>query len=744
MPRVTGQGAWAKARTSRARSQRWYQRRVHRASNAYDPDAAGMQDPKWSPTAEPPPEQPPKLCKAVIFRMVLLSRARALWEVSYDEHLLHEAKEAPELRLQVASVYAAQISSYRARLKDERLAGRYDLKTDRMVRDTTAQLRRRRNQLDIPFSILARSISYFNQRVPARVWKDQQKALRIVHRDTCMRLLDAMLEVEPAPPWLESQLVAVFGVDQNNCWQAAANSKRGEHRGAERLNAQGMPISIRSETVLNIVQRQIPFTEALLSPDEIKLVKDKGPYTEDPQLVKLLLDPNAVQQSEGEWMSTLMYLLGGGDDNGRNWSDTLRSELTQLPTTEREVMDRVLGKPNEKPNGPSPMKFRPSIPNCETQSFSDVAKMWAVLLTHCLRSCICVVIFCDGQLVELLRTCKRRWPVEYKRILIGNGHFHSLSHLTFCLNEGFWWCCLCTFALWQGKRKQIYHQMKDLQHDNAKHCLDFHRVNAAGILAYLVLDVVHPPPRLLLRDWRAYMSMVRVAGGIVILNYLLHAAAPILAFQRAIRAGPARGKECTRCMAFAFHCHRCFAFKVKSVYISLITLMGLACAHPKLQKVLENCCTITLLGRIWVAYDRLLEFLNDMQLKRGTAFRGFDTQLHFTHYLKALVHVDAAWKEAEGAGTAMDDGIASYLTNDVAEMRRMLRATLGTDLTKMVTGNALWHTGIPVPLDGGDYRERTPWEWRDAVTNGTSRGKGRAHPMGWKAFVEEWLAEHWL
>ena len=168
----------------------------------------------------------------------------------------------------------------------------------------------------------------------------------------------------------------------------------------------------------------------------------------------------------------------------------------QLPLTEREVVDRVLGKPSEKPSGPSWMQVRKSIPNCETQSFMDVQKMHANLLTYCFVSCICMVIYCDGQLVDLLRTCKRRWPSDYKRVLIGNGMFHSSAHLDFCLNEGYWCCCLCTFATWQHKRKQIYRQMKDLQHDNAKHCHDFHRVNAAGILAYLVLDVQHPPPSL--------------------------------------------------------------------------------------------------------------------------------------------------------------------------------------------------------------------------------------------------------
>ena len=55
----------------------------------------------------------------------------------------------------------------------------YDAKADKQIRDTVAVLRRRRSAHVIPFSTWARSVSYFNQRVPTRVWKDQQRGLRI-------------------------------------------------------------------------------------------------------------------------------------------------------------------------------------------------------------------------------------------------------------------------------------------------------------------------------------------------------------------------------------------------------------------------------------------------------------------------------------------------------------------------------------------------------------------------------------
>jgi hypothetical protein len=75
-----------------------------------------------------------------------------------------------------------------------------------------------------------------------------------------MKLLDAMLEHEPPLPWPRNQYVAAFAVDQCNIWQAAKKTKRGAFRGTERLDADGMPVVIRSTTILNIVQREVPFT----------------------------------------------------------------------------------------------------------------------------------------------------------------------------------------------------------------------------------------------------------------------------------------------------------------------------------------------------------------------------------------------------------------------------------------------------------------------------------------------------
>ena len=447
-----------------------------------------------------------------------------------------------------------------------------------------------------------------------------------------------------------------------------------------------------------------------------------------------VLNPVAVLAARWMWVTFMLSLL----------APPVNPPLVRmLPVSEAEVIERLLGKPAEKPTGPSALKIHPPVPKCETQSHQDVCKMWKALMCYCSVLCICVVIIPDGQLTDLLRTEKRREPEEYKRILIGNGPFHSHSHFSFVMNEGYWKALLATFATeFLKKQKQIYEIMKDLQHDNAKHCLDFHRVSAAGIVAYLLLDVKQPPPRLLISDPRAYRALVRHAGGSIILTYLFFAAIPILYWQRMIRAG--KGSEITMLYAYAFHCFGSLGRKFKSVFICMIALMGLRCAHPKLVKVLEATCVISFLGRTWIAKDRFLEYVNLLQQKRSTAFRGYDSQIQFSSLLKPLVHVDTAWKMADGQGVGIDDGIPEYLHHDVSAIRRGLRAKLGTDLTIVHAGNPLWHTGNAVPLDGGDYRERAPDDYVWAVCAGDSAGKGRKKRMDWKTWATAFVGHHWF
>ena len=390
------------------------------------------------------------------------------------------------------------------------------------------------------------------------------------------------------------------------------NAKKGHFHGTERLNNQGMPVHIRSETVVNSAQRHVPFTLGMLTSDEVKLISERGPYTEDYCNVLAVLEPVTIKKQLWDGMEELVELVKDGFD-----------ELDELSTreAERRISEDLLGRPPPHPGGKTHVHIPPSIPNCDTKAFKDVFKFIPFLLSYCLLSMICLVIHADGQTVEILRACKRRWPHEYKFVMIAQGYFHALVHFIFCINFGWWPAMLCTFARWLHKDKQIYEEMKDLQNNNATHALDFHRVSSAGILCFLLLSVQNPPPSLFISDPQLYFSMVNHEGGIVILQYLLHGGSPILRYQRAIRKGV--GSICKQMMAYSLHAHRSLAFKTKSVLINMTCLMGMCCAHPKIQQVLEASGSLSLFGDFLMAFDRYIEYINNLQLKRATAFRGY-------------------------------------------------------------------------------------------------------------------------
>lgn len=549
MPRAGTRNAWAKPASRRhARWAREPQRR-----QAVSQPTAGLPDPQWgSPgggaaegavaSAETLIVPEAKLSRAAAWRSWIVFRAGRLWSCDYAHFLNLERLEVPELREKVVQTCLGQMSIYRERLTNPHQIAAYDAKTERMIRDQTAVLRRRANQFDIPFSVDARSQSYFNQRVPKRVWKDQQHGLVILHRDSTEKVARTMVEVQPAPPFIANMHVACFGVDQCNHWQASQFSKKGEFRGAERLNKLGMPVTIRSETVLNVVQRLLPFTAPMLTPQEVQLIQANGPYTEDKNNVFAVLNPQRLEREMWSWVACMLLLL---------------MPQEELPDSEEQIVERILGKPRIKPIGRSEFRIHPPIPKCETQSYEDCSKMIMYLSALVTQYCVCIIIFCDGQLEEMLRSCLINHFSQFKRVLIGNGHFHAYVHFLFCGNTGYWLCCLCTFSRWQGKRKQIYQFMKDLQHDNARHVLDFHRTNVAGILSYLILDVTNPSPRLLLRDPQGYLALVHVAGGIVMLQYLFRFGLVAIFWQRTMREGG--GKAVTLCIAYAFHFHRACA-----------------------------------------------------------------------------------------------------------------------------------------------------------------------------------------
>ena len=187
-------------------------------------------------------------------------------------------------------------STYRRRITGE-AAEAYDARKDARVRDCAAILRRGHNQRDWSFSVLARSISYFNQRVPAAVWNEECNARRLASRPTCIRLLEAAVACEPPTEYPLQHLVAVFGADQTFKWMGANKNAKG-HRGAERVDEQGLPIKIKHLVYVNSIRLRMPATLPSLSAAKVMYLRAcKTAYTEDFADIFPYLSTNAVRSA---------------------------------------------------------------------------------------------------------------------------------------------------------------------------------------------------------------------------------------------------------------------------------------------------------------------------------------------------------------------------------------------------------------------------------------------------------------
>lgn len=654
--------------------------------------------------------------------------APVLMSTNYADHLELEDAAAAEQRSAVGQFF--EPSSYRARLHGERLEA-YDGRTADRQRDSVAHLRRAVNQRSWSFSTLARSISWMNQRVPKRVWRGETKAGRLAAPDTCKRLLEAAAKLLLVPFTLHRS-VAVFGTDQTYAWQGMSKTAK-NHRAVERVDAAGMPIEIKHLVYVNSVQVLLPHNFPALNGVELLQIAQHGPYTEPYYNLLPPLNPARVQQDLRSYAAEVAQHL----------RDALPAGASVNSITMRAIAQATFGYPDTDPRGPTPIRITPPLLDTDTKSYNDLMKIfsWCLRFVAHLITLICLILFGDGQTVLRARDLKRKFPKTYKRLLIGCGFFHHLAHLLFALNEGFWLCFCCACAAKLGKEK-VYKQMKNLEHDNWKHVVTFFQVLTVACLSFILQDVSDPPPELFLRDHDAYAARVHHAGGKVILAFLKHAGYVLSVWQRAGRSGD--GARCRQLLGYSFHVMRSVAHKVGSVHIALIALTGLYCAHPKLQAVLMACSSISLLGRRGrnMFIDRFLETINNLQQKRMSSFVGFETGLHNTHLLQPMLHVDHAWQDATQGHTPTDDIMTLSMMVEARKLQDWFLELCGTDLTVDDDENPFHHTGNPVSLERGDYRERKPWEWIWRVAAGLVAGKGRSseRPLSWSAYVNAFIA----
>ena len=159
--------------------------------------------------------------------------ARSLWADDYAPFMEAERAEARE------SYMSLPQSRYRRRLKGA-AAEIYDEKAASRLGRNAAVLARGLNTQAWTFTIIARSISYFCQRVPQRVLQDELDDRRIASQGTCNKILKQMVAVQPPVDFIAQGHVFVMGADQTYCWRGA--KKRGaQHRGA---GVQGFPFPL--------------------------------------------------------------------------------------------------------------------------------------------------------------------------------------------------------------------------------------------------------------------------------------------------------------------------------------------------------------------------------------------------------------------------------------------------------------------------------------------------------------------
>jgi hypothetical protein len=266
-----------------------------------------------------------------------------------------------------------------------------------------------------------------------------------------------------------------------------------------------------------------------------------------------------------------------------------------------------------------------------------------------------------------------------------------------------------------------------------------------GIYCFLVTDVTDPPPELFLRNPTAYRRQVRSASATVLLFFLQHVGIPTLQWQKAAREGNGATNEVLH--AHMFHACRCWAFKPNCTLTSLLALISYFCTHAKIAAVVHAYSSVSLLGRIGMAVDRLLEYINLLQQRRMNAYSGFDTALHNTHLLQAMLHVDHAYQEATNGHPPSESPVTNSMIFQIREVQDLCLRLCGSNLTIPDPRNHFWYTGNPVPLEAGDYRFRKPWLWRDRVAQGTSTGAGRSSnrpgdAQTAEAYVRDAFANH--
>ena len=133
--------------------------------------------------------------------------------------------------------------------------------------------------------------------------------------------------------------------------------------------------------------------------------------------------------------------------------------------------------------------------------------------------------------------------------------------------------------------------------------------------------------------------------------------------------------------------------------------------------------------------DRYLEYLNNVQGERDGKFAAFETGIHYTEDLTAMIHVEQMWETSQNGQSPLHDPVRQSTLNAAEVVRRDLLDKLGSDLTVADDYNPFFHTGSRVKLSSGSARSYRPWEDIQNVADGRTAGKDRVTRETWNAHI---------
>ena len=378
---------------------------------------------------------------------------------------------------------------------------------------TVAATARERSRQIIPFSIVAKSISWLMQRVPNRVWNAELRLRRLVSKTYALKVLRAALLCRPPPSFkAHSELVGFAYADQTYIMQGSSSKPQR----VQYIDGQNLPVQIERETVLNMVDIPVP---CAVTPqlDAVALAEIQRDGVYRPPFTDVLphLSPDRVRTNLVSFLASILTLVAARAAELGCSCDHLSAE---------DIAKVVVGRPNVDPGGPTYFTILETERQCSTQSYDDGFKI--IRKVHRAMGMRPVIrLGGDGQLVLLLSYLKRRFPQAHKHILIDSGDFHAFAHFMFALNELYWCCFICCCAR-ELEIDNVYERMPNLENNNYEKVRSLHNPITVAILVFFLTRVQRPSPLLLMANPMAYKQQINSSGGLILFYFLLQVSSP--------------------------------------------------------------------------------------------------------------------------------------------------------------------------------------------------------------------------